>query len=216
MIRKQHKKTPILPKQKRSIRSKETILKAAGKVFAQKGLHGARIDVIAEQAKINKQRIYAYFGPKKNLYRQVLLDVYSQAADNEKLMALTEKDIPNMTRIILDSFFEFHANHPLFWRLLAWENLNGGKSLNSGDWSHIKAAYINHLEQLYKAGQKSGVFKTNVDFPTYLMAVFALTYFYHSNQLTVSHLLDLNLTSKQVQTTITDQIDFMITRGIAE
>ena len=50
----------------------QTIFDSARQIFAKKGFDGARIDQIAAKAGINKQRIYAYFGSKSELYRRVL------------------------------------------------------------------------------------------------------------------------------------------------
>ena len=111
------------PKQGRSKRSKNMILSASIEVFAQKRPDETRIDEIKSISGINKQRIYAYFGSKDSLYRQVLLEVCAQAAENKKLIALSENDIPKMTEIIIDSFststfcqkfFLFLSLNPLF------------------------------------------------------------------------------------------------------
>ena len=204
---KRKNKAIILPVQQRSVKSKENILAAAETVFAQKGLHGARIDEISQLANVNKQRIYAYFGSKKKLYRQVLLKVYSLASTNEKILSLTEKDVPDMTLLIIESFFDFHQKNPQFWRLLAWENLNGGKSLNTDDWQKIRSSYIAHIQKLYQIGQQKGHFNKNLDFSTYILTIFSVTYFYYSNQLTISHLLNLDLESKTMRQQITQQIN---------
>lgn len=197
----------ILPTQQRAVKSKESILDAAETVFSQKGLHGARIDEIASLASVNKQRIYAYFGSKKNLYHQVLLKVYSLAASSEKILELTENDIPNMTLVIIDNFFDFHQNNPHFWRLLAWENLNGGKSLKKEDWKKIRSSYISHIQNLYEMGQQKGFFKKSLDFSTYILTIFSITYFYYSNQLTISHLLNLDFETNLVRQKISKQLN---------
>lgn len=181
------------PKQERSRLSRDKILASAVEIFAQKGPDGTRIDDIEKKAGVNKQRIYAYFGSKNALYRKVLLQVYTQAAENEKLLKLTEAEIPNMTGVIIHSFFEFHEKTPLFWRLLAWENLNGGKSLSHQDWDKIQSNYIEHLRQLYHRGQRKGVFDKNILFSTYIISIFAITFFYYSNQMTISNLLSLDM-----------------------
>jgi AcrR family transcriptional regulator len=201
----------ILPTQQRAVKSKESILEAAETIFSQKGLHGARIDEIASIADVNKQRIYAYFGSKKNLYRQVLLKVYSLAATNEKIISLTEKDIPDMTLKIVESFFDFHNRHPQFWRLLAWENLNGGKSLNNEDWKTIRSSYISHIQKLFEIGQEKEYLNKNIDFSTYILMIFSITYFYFSNQLTISHLLNLDLKNKMIKQKITEQLFALLT-----
>lgn len=209
-MKKQTKKL-ILPRQQRSIKSKEKILAAAESIFSHKGLHGARIDEISQLASVNKQRIYAYFGSKKKLYRQVLLKAYSLAATNEKIIFLTEKDIPNMTLIIIESFFDFHQQHPRFWRLLAWENLNGGKNLRNEDWKSIRSSYIHHIQKIYETGKNKGYFDKNIDFSTYILTIFSVTYFYYSNQLTISHLLNLDLETKTVRQKIAKQLNKILT-----
>jgi len=210
MVKKETEKL-ILPVQERAVKSKEKILSAAETVFSQKGLHGARIDEIAQISKVNKQRIYAYFGSKKGLYREILMKVYSLAATNEKILSLSEEAIPKMTRIIIESFFDFHEHNPQFWRLLAWENLNGGKSLKREDWQKIRSSYIFHIQNLYELGQQKGFFKKNIDFSTYILAIFSITYFYYSNQLTISHLLNFNLETKLVRQKISEQVTEILT-----
>ena len=53
-------------------RSRGRILSAALKEFAARGFAGARVDVIARRAAINKRMLYHYFGDKEHLFREVL------------------------------------------------------------------------------------------------------------------------------------------------
>jgi AcrR family transcriptional regulator len=203
-----------VPIQQRSLRSRDAILEAAEHIFSQKGFDGATVDEIAEYAGINKQRIYAYFGSKIQLYRQILIRVYGQAAHYKPLMSISEKDVKKLTAIILKSLFEFHKTHPRFWRLLAWENLNGQTVLSTDDWKTIKTDYIDRLEGIYKAGQKAGIYKKSIGFGTYLITIFAVTYFYYSNQLTISNLLNLPLTSEIVQKKLASEITQLVETGL--
>ncbi|MEN6387031.1 MAG: TetR family transcriptional regulator [Phycisphaerales bacterium] len=211
-MKKQNEKMKI-PVQERAVKSREKILSSAQRVFSQKGLHGARIDEIARLANINKQRIYAYFSSKKNLYHQVLIAVYSLAASNEKIIALREEDIPRMTFKIIESFLDFHQKHPEFWRLLAWENLNGGKSLKNEDWKAIRSSYVDHIKNLFEIGKNQGFVNVNVDFSTYILTIFSITYFYFSNQLTISHLLNLDLESITIRQQIAQQLNSMFAQN---
>ncbi len=58
--------------------AKQKILDAGLKEFAAYGFEGARVDRIAQKARINKAMIFYYFSSKRNLYhtviREVLLD----------------------------------------------------------------------------------------------------------------------------------------------
>jgi TetR/AcrR family transcriptional regulator len=53
-------------------RTRERILSAALREFAANGFAGARVDVIARRAAINKRMLYHYFGNKEHLFREVL------------------------------------------------------------------------------------------------------------------------------------------------
>jgi len=53
-------------------RSRGRILDAALKEFSARGFSGARVDVIARRATINKRMLYHYFGNKGSLFREVL------------------------------------------------------------------------------------------------------------------------------------------------
>jgi AcrR family transcriptional regulator len=58
---------------KDSIETKERILYAAKKEFAERGFEGARMGAIARRAKVNQALIHYYFKNKENLYKQVLI-----------------------------------------------------------------------------------------------------------------------------------------------
>lgn len=67
------------------VATQNRILKAAKREFAQKGLGGARIDVVAEKAKSNKRMIYHYFGSKEQLFQKVVEDSYLDIRAAEKI-----------------------------------------------------------------------------------------------------------------------------------
>ncbi|MBT6587861.1 MAG: helix-turn-helix transcriptional regulator, partial [Rhodospirillaceae bacterium] len=58
--------------------AKERILQAALAEFSDKGLGGARVDVIARRADVNKRMLYHYFGNKDDLFLAVLEFSYAE------------------------------------------------------------------------------------------------------------------------------------------
>lgn len=52
--------------------SKQLVLDAATKIFAERGFYGARITDITEASSVNVRIIYHFFGSKENLYDEVL------------------------------------------------------------------------------------------------------------------------------------------------
>src|SRR5919197_20603 len=61
-------------------RSRQRILAAALKEFSTNGFAGARVDLIARRAGINKRMLYHYFGDKERLFRAVLRTKMAQRA----------------------------------------------------------------------------------------------------------------------------------------
>ena len=58
----------MLSNHQSQIDKKDRIIKAAARVFAQKGYAGAAVADIAVQAEIGKGTIYAYFDSKEDLF----------------------------------------------------------------------------------------------------------------------------------------------------
>ena len=92
------------------------ILDAAADEFAERGLAGARVDRIAERAEANKQRIYAYFGSKDQLFDRVVEDRIEQLLD---AVPFDAADLPGYAVRVLD----FNRAHPSLVRLLLWHSL---------------------------------------------------------------------------------------------
>ena len=105
------------------------ILEAAEAEFAAKGLAGARVDVVAEEAGANKRMIYYYFGSKEDLYLAVLERVYTDMRVAEAELAL-EAMAPLAAITCLTEFkFDYPAQHPHLIPLLNSENMLGGEYL---------------------------------------------------------------------------------------
>src|SRR3954471_14506800 len=65
-----------------TVAPKQRVLAAALSEFAEHGVAGARVDRIAKSAKTSKERVYAYFRSKEELYRFVAareLDAVAEA-----------------------------------------------------------------------------------------------------------------------------------------
>ena len=97
--------------------SRERILWAAAREFADRGLAGARVDRIAEVAECNKQLIYRHFGDKDGLYRAVLIGVLER-----KIVPVELRDIPFGD--VVAFHFRWFAQEDLLRRLLLWEALS--------------------------------------------------------------------------------------------
>src|SRR5471032_2799170 len=98
--------------------SRRRILSAALREFAAKGFAGARVDVIARRAAINKRMLYHYFGNKEKLFRAVL----RQKIAERRVWGL---NLPSDPAERLPFWFKTACADPDWVRLLEWEALQG-------------------------------------------------------------------------------------------
>ena len=105
------------------VRTRAAILAAAERAFARGGLAGARTDLIAAQAGVNKALLYYYFQSKEKLYQAVLEDHFEQF-NRQALEVLGE---PGSAREVLLRYvslhFDFmsarHRHAPLFQQFMS-------------------------------------------------------------------------------------------------
>ncbi len=107
------------PKQKRGIATRNQIIKAAFKLFADKGIHGTNSTEIARKAGISTGSFYAYFENKKTLLLEMLEDYlerhFRMAWRPLAGFNLDELDREKIRSIIL-SVFEAYEIAPEFHR----------------------------------------------------------------------------------------------------
>ncbi len=184
--------------QKRAQATRRRILSAARRLFSTQGFHGTRVDAIARRAGVNKQRIYAYFGNKEGLFVAVLQRAVEDVMRGEqKLLGLIEDDVPDLPEKLLRHYLRFHDKHPSLWRLLSWENLEGGRHVEA--LRGLKNPVFEHIRVLHRKGQERGTLDPGVSFETFMYSIFALTYFYHSNRRTMTETLGIDFASPEVE-----------------
>ena len=94
------------------------ILAAARAEFAQYGLAGARIDRIARTANASKERLYAHFGDKETLFRDV---VATDGAEFFRAVELCPDAVPEF----VGGIFDLTQSRPEHLRMITWARLEG-------------------------------------------------------------------------------------------
>lgn len=114
-------------------KKKEQILEQAMKVFAQKGIHNAKIIDIAEKAKIGKSTVYEYFDNKEDILKEAFNHVFDKSEHliKEALRCTTspEKKLVLLFKVSLTSFLEQSLQYKEIMIVL-WAN--GIQNKNSG------------------------------------------------------------------------------------
>ncbi|GAA1072297.1 TetR family transcriptional regulator [Nocardiopsis metallicus] len=112
----------VMSNTSRTENTRALLLGAARREFAAHGIAGARVDRIAESAGVNKQRIYAHFGDKEQLFRHVVGEAVGELS---QAVTLTDDSDP---AAYVGRIFDYHRSHPDLLRLLLWEALHYGDS----------------------------------------------------------------------------------------
>jgi len=180
--------------QRKSDRSRATILAAATKEFARKGFDGARIDQIALRSKANKNLIYLYFGNKDALFLAVLESVYlklREAQDDPHVLSLDP--VAGIREFVRSTFRGFLAAPDLI-SLAVSENVHRGAHLKTSP--IIKKLYNRiaaTLNKLYKKGLRQGQFRPGIDMIELYISIVSVCSYHISNQYTLSILLQTDL-----------------------
>ena len=117
--------------------SRETILAAAERTFAEAGLSGARVDRIARRAHVNKALLYYYFRSKEGLYRAVLEEHLREFAREAREVLEAQGDARSKVLGFVSAHFDFLSVRPLFPSLMQRFFMTGGRSLD-----RLKAKYV--------------------------------------------------------------------------
>ncbi len=114
-------------------RSREVILDAAERLFAERGFQGTSLQDIGDAASVSRGTPSYFFGSKEGVYRAVLDRIFGSVADlvrRQQEQALGVRAGPDevFAREIA-GYIGFLAERPNFVRLLQWEALTGGELL---------------------------------------------------------------------------------------
>jgi AcrR family transcriptional regulator len=99
--------------------TKRKIVDAATREFVRSGPDGTTIERIAKSAGVNKERVYAYYGGKGQLFAQVLRDQLATAAQDVSADMTSSDGIAEYA----GKLFDYNREHPALARLLKWEAL---------------------------------------------------------------------------------------------
>jgi AcrR family transcriptional regulator len=149
-------------------RTRERILAAALQEFAANGFAGARVDVIARRARINKRMLYHYFRHKEGLFRAVLRrKIAERQAWAEASSGEPEETLP--------FWFKAACGDADWVRMLEWEALQGDpkKPLDEKERRTAVERSLVRIRQRQARGQLSSDFD-----PRHIMLAFrSLTMF---------------------------------------
>jgi AcrR family transcriptional regulator len=136
----------LIKKSNNKTNTKDKIIQAAYKEFSEKGFDGARMQKIAERAKINKAMLHYYFKDKETLYETVI--EYFHLLFNE---IIAEKNVEANTRKAflkqtIDAYYHIFFEYPDFKKIFIQELASGLKTM--------KKIYSKQAKEIKKIAEK--------------------------------------------------------------
>ncbi len=141
---------------------RKQILKAAVKVFAEKGYHGCRISDVAEEAGVAYGLVYHYYGNKDGLLASVFdtnWAFFAKAVDDIAEAHLSMRD--KLTQIVELAFQAFEMA-PLVVKVLVLEfgrNARLGEALDNPQVARVFKA----IAKIFQDGRKTGELYEGID-----------------------------------------------------
>jgi len=196
-------------------RTMADIIEVATREFADKGLAGARIDVIAAAMRTSKRMIYYYFGSKEALYVAVLEEAYRRMRAIEAELHLDDLPPEDALRKLVGHTVDYQLAHPEFIRLVMTENIHRGEFLaRSKSIQKLNVPAIDGLRRVYERGVADGVFRLGLDPVDLHMSISALSVFNVANRHTFALIFKRDLESSAALIARRDSIIEMVVRFV--
>lgn len=92
--------------------TEDKILEAAKNVFIAKGMEGARMQEIADEAGINKALLHYYFRSKERLFEAIFSEIFKFAFPKLSKIILSDAGIVTKIELFVDAYIDILIKHP--------------------------------------------------------------------------------------------------------
>ena len=134
------------PTQKRSMEKKQRIKDAAFELMAKNGYHNTSSNEIAKKAEVSIGTFYSYFKDKKELYKELVGDIYSYVmySTGSQMDEITEDMDPReLTELIISNLLKSHYYKKDFQKEIA------SLSCQSEEFRMIEDQYKRHVPDFF-------------------------------------------------------------------
>jgi AcrR family transcriptional regulator len=166
------RRVQILGLEERRKRERENrrsaILKAARRLFFEKGFKTVTVESIAKKAELSKGSIYLYYNSKEEIYTQILLNDIDKFHDRVSDLLQNPAGASDALMRLADIYVDFFLNDRELFRILMTfmlhtSDMNLPEDLND----HIVKTTnktIDIIEQVFKYGVERGEFPATLNF----------------------------------------------------
>lgn len=149
--------------------TRNQIIQAAEKLFANKGFSGTSISMIAAKAKVNRSLIFHHFKNKEELWKAVKSSFADNMGETLEPLQIAQQGLKIFLKKILTQRFELYEKNPDLARMMAWQHLEENNSALLGGPKITLKEWAKAIEYLQKNGEVNS--KLNPELVSIHMAV---------------------------------------------
>ena len=138
--------------------SKESVIKAATKIFAKKGFDGTSMREIAKSAHLTKPMIYYHFKNKEDLYLYILENSISMLSKKVEKVTSEDREPEEIIRKVVKIYVKYFKEEEDIFRIIHREIISRSKYISILTDKYFLSIHHSISNVLYK-GIEKGVFK---------------------------------------------------------
>jgi len=138
--------------------SHAAIFRAAADEFAERGFDGAGVDRIAARANVNKAMLYYHFGSKRQLYVDILRQMFAAVGARARAIASGPGTATDKTDAWIAAIVEEAAQRPWFPSMMLRELASGAPRFDPDTFAMMNAVFV-AVRDIIVQGQREGAFR---------------------------------------------------------
>lgn len=146
----------------RSVRTRERILAAATEVFARRGLHGARVADIAEEAGIAYGLVYHHFRNKEEILAAIFQERWGRHLEYLAEVAASGAPVRERLGRLVHFWVENYRNDPHLMTVMINEISRSYEFIESHDVGTVMEAFA-IVERMLRRAQELGELRADLD-----------------------------------------------------
>lgn len=152
----------LLASQTKTEARRSKILKAAQKVFAEKGFHDATIAEIARAAGVSEGSIYEYFSSKEGVLFSIPLEVTRESHELAQIHVSLIRGAANRLRALVYMYLALYEGNPDYASVILLILKHNQKFRDTEAYDMIRAGFRNITETI-KSGMANGEFRPDIN-----------------------------------------------------
>ena len=144
----------------KSSAKKQAIVKAAEKVFGQKGFHQTPLSEIAKEAHISESTIYEYFSTKEELLFSIPAETIREYLNKNQEVLPYIRSAEDKLRSLIHSHLNLYTNNSDYAKVVML-NLKNNRNFLKTDAYKLVQASARVTTQVIEEGIKNGEFRSN-------------------------------------------------------